>query len=826
MLSFCRSLVLFLAVMNTIFSDPLDYYWQQKVDYEMDITLHDSIRQLSGKTIIKYTNNSPDSLERLYMHLYPNAFQVGSVKYREYISFSGRTTRAKYFKDQLDGFTSKIEIHDFDVAMPDQNTSWIHKTPVLKSYKISDSILEAELIKKLGPNEKVRIDINWTHHIGEMVERAGFYKGQYNMAQWYPKMAVYDEEGWHADVFHAEGEFYGEFGDFKVQFDIPKSFIIAASGIVTSGDPGWSSVKVDTSLDYEKWVNKFDSLYVEPENFERRNVTFHAENVHDFAWVASKNFMYEGGKHENIDVHVLYDKDRGYDWTKVVLERSINAIAWLEDKFGEYPYPQITTTDRVKNGGMEYPMLVMNGRASEGLIVHEYGHIYFYGILANNELDEAWLDEGFTTTQTSHYMMDRYGDHGFDTTNNDFYRSFPGRYYPLENDLHSDQWRAINLMISGHDENISRPSYLFKNGTSYSRNAYTKPSLMLTELRYLFDSDSLYYAAMKYYYKKWKLKHVNEERFIESIEEFTNQDMNWFFDSWLHTTNHLDYGIESFKKTKNRDGKWDIDLEIKNYGKRFMPLKIKTSFSDGTFDTRWWQNHLWRYNDLFEYTVDKKPLKVTIDPESRLVDLDFRNNTTKMDNKVVFDWPGLDYNPRNEYLYRWSPQFYYWNPISDFAPGFGIKKSYGPYEYLNARLNYGFNSKELFWAINGWRQSVHFFPRTKFYYWAFNKPGVKEYGLELEKKWNRIYGRSPLNIFSIGLYNQPAYELERSSHLGFEEGKVAVGYLKWDSKVSFINFDVNASTTLGSLSDWNFIRLFSTWNFSKAFQRLCISKEV
>ena len=233
MLSFCRSVVLFLALMNTIFSDPLDYYWQQKVDYEMEITLHDSIRQLSGKTIIKYTNNSPDSLERLYMHLYPNAFQVGSVKYREYISFSGRTTRAKYFKDQLDGFTSKIEIHDFDVAMPDQNTSWIHKTPVLKSYKVSDSILEAELSKKLGPNEKVRIDIKWTHHIGEMVERAGFYKGQYNMAQWYPKMAVYDEEGWHADVFHAEGEFYGEFGDFKVQFDIPKSFIIAASGIVT-----------------------------------------------------------------------------------------------------------------------------------------------------------------------------------------------------------------------------------------------------------------------------------------------------------------------------------------------------------------------------------------------------------------------------------------------------------------------------------------------------------------------------------------------------------------------------------------------------------------
>ena len=168
------------------------------------------------------------------------------------------------------------------------------------------------------------------------------------------------------------------------------------------------------------------------------------------------------GKHENIDVHVLYDKDRGYDWTKVVLERSINAIAWLEDRFGEYPYPQITTTDRVKNGGMEYPMLVMNGRASEGLILHEYGHIYFYGILANNELDEAWLDEGFTTTQTSHYMMDRYGDHGFDTTNNDFTEVFLVDIIRWKMIFTLINGELYNLMISGHDENISRPFYLLR----------------------------------------------------------------------------------------------------------------------------------------------------------------------------------------------------------------------------------------------------------------------------------------------------------------------------------------------------------------------------
>ena len=797
-----------------LFSDPLDFYWQQKVDYEMEITLHDSIRQVSGSTIIKYTNNSPDSLDKLYLHLYPNAFQTESVKSREYINFSGRTSRAKYFKNQLGEFTSKIEIHDFDVALPEKGSSWIHKTPILKSFKIEDTILEANLQEKIGPGDIVRIDLNWTHHVGEMVERAGFYKGQYNMAQWYPKMAVYDQEGWHADVFHAEGEFYGEFGDFKVKFDIPSSFIIAASGVVIEGDPGWESVAVDTSIDFDLWVKNFDSTYIVKDPLLRRNVTFLAENVHDFAWVASENFLYEKGMHNEIDVHVFYDKDRGEDWTKVVLDRSIRAIAWLEDKFGKYPYPQITTTDRVKNGGMEYPMLVMNGRASEGLIVHEYGHIYFYGILANNELDDSWLDEGFTTTQTSHYLMDRYGDHGFDKDDNDYYQKFPSKNFPLESDLHQDQWSAIKFMRSGHDENISRPSYLFSNATAYSKNAYTKPSLMLTELRYLFDSDSLYYAAMKHYYEKWKLKHVNEEKFVDAMEEFTQQDLNWFFDSWLHTTNHLDYGITSFKK-KNNNNKWLVDLGIKNYGSRFMPLKIETKLADGSVDVRWWENHKWRFSDTFSYELGSKPISVTIDPDVQTVDLDYRNNTTKMTKTILFDWPGLYYNPRDQYVYRWSPQFYYNESKSDFAPGIRLKKNYGPYESSVGSVNYALESKKLFWYISGWKEHVHIMPRTRLYYWAFNRPGVKEYGLKIRKEWNRIYGRTPRHAFSLGFYAQPEYDIETIKHLGYDDGKVAVGYIDWGSKVSFINVNVNASTTLGSFSDWNFTKLSSTWNFSK-----------
>ncbi len=810
-IKYIKIIILFkilLILSSAIYADQLDYYWQQKVDYDMEITLHDSIHQIAGNTIIKYKNNSPDSLDRIYMHLYPNAFQNGSTKYREYLGNSGRKSRAKYFQKSLEKYISKIDIHHFSISIPEEGSSWIHKTPILDNYEIDDTILHAKLKNKIPPGHTIRIDIDWTHHVGEMIERAGLYSGQYNMAQWYPKLAVYDQEGWHADVFHAEGEFYGEFGDFKVRFDIPKAFIIAATGIVIDGDPGWNDVKVDTSIEYNVWLDLYNSSLQEFNEDSRRTVIFFAEDVHDFAWVASKDFLYEGGisLDNETKVHVLYDKQRGEDWTEVVLERSINALDWLEKKYGNYPYPQITTTDRIKNGGMEYPMLVMNGRDSESLIVHEYGHIYFYGILANNELDEAWLDEGFTTNQTTQYMMNRYGDHGFDTTLYEDYYKFPKKYYPLENDFHSDQWRGIKLMRSGHDENISRSSYLFYNGTSYSRNAYTKPSLMLFELKYILG-DSLYDSAMMHYYNKWKLKHVNETRFIESIEEHVNQELDWFFDPWLHTTRKLDYEISFFNKEKNDNNTWDIELGIRNLGTRFLPMLIETTFDDGSKERRWWDNHLWRFQDTLKYKSNKKPIFVTLDPDVQTMDVDLRNNTTKMKSTLLYYWPGISYNPRNEFVYWWAPQFYYYHDESDFSPGFKLIRRYGPYESTTFKTNYSIKTNKHYWYISGWQQPVHYFPRTTISFRGYSLPGVKHFGAELESKWNRVYGTTPTHTFAGGFYIQPEYDSKRAEPLGYDtNGKLAVGYLKWRYGVGVLLFDLNISSSIKPYSTWSFNR--------------------
>ena len=505
---------------NLSFIIASDQYWQQSVDYEMNVTLIDSVRQLACSSTIMYKNNSPDELNDIFIHLYPNAFQLGSVKSRDYLNGYGRESRAAYFKDGLDGYESKIHVRNLTIAKNDNFIS--------DNFKIDDTVLRAKLKQPLLPGEKLRIDIDWNHHVGGMVERAGYYEGQYNMAQWYPKVAAYDQKGWHADPFHAEGEFYGEFGNFKVTFELPAKYIIGASGVVTKGDPGWSMVKVDSTVDFQNWFENFEKNYKEPDPLKMRTVQFLAENVHDFAWVASPNFLYEHGRYKDIDVHVLYNRVNAYDWNRVVRERSIRALKWLTEKFGEYSYPQVTNTDRLKSGGMEYPMLIMDGSDSESLILHEIGHIWFYGILGNNELDEAWIDEGFTTAQTRDYMMDRYGATGFDWQSDEWTDKYQRKFWSFNNKLHNDQWSSINYILSGYDEPISRKSYLFKNSTSYRQNAYTKPSLMLNELKYILG-DSLYYLSIQDFYKKWELKHVDEQKFIESVEKVSKKELDWFY---------------------------------------------------------------------------------------------------------------------------------------------------------------------------------------------------------------------------------------------------------------------------------------------------------
>ena len=796
---YLRFLIIYLSFTKIIFANN-PAYWQQAVDYKMKVVLIDSSRQIACTSKIIYTNNSPDTLDRIYMHLYPNAFQVGSVKDRDYRNGFGRSSRAKYFKDGLNGYASKIDIRDFNISKKE--------SIVLLDYLIDDTILRANLKDPLYPGNEVLIDIQWNHHIGGMVERAGYISGQYNMAQWYPKIAVYDNNGWHAGPFHAEGEFYGEFGNFDVSFEIPKEFIIGASGVVLKGDPGWSDVKVDTTVDFDEWLKSFESSFAQPEKNNVRKVTFRAENVHDFAWVASPNFLYEHDNWNNIDVHVLYNRSNGSDWNNVVRRRSIRALKWLTSKFGEYPYPQVTNVDRIKSGGMEYPMLVMDGSDSESLILHEIGHIWFYGILGNNELDEAWLDEGFTTSQTRDYMVDRYGSIGFDIDSDDWVSSFQRKFWKYTDKLHRDQWYSIGFITSGYDEPISRKSYNFKNGSAYYQNAYAKPALMLNELKYILG-DSLYYRSIQNYFSEWKFKHVSENRFINSVEKTTGEKLDWFFDAWLHDARIMDYEIDYWKKKKAIDGSYDIELKINNLGQREMPLLIETELLNGDKNTRWWKNHISQVSDIIYYNVPSKPIRITLDPKSQTVDADFRNNSTKIKTRTVFNWPSMNYNPRDSFVLKWLPLLRY-NVADDYLPGIEFERSYGPWELKKISINYAVkqdssdNKNNIYWSYSGMYKPIHYLKNFSLKYWAFDQPGLKEFGFEINKNWSRTYRKPPLHNFKLGFYYNFDVDTMRTSL--YEIGNQALTYLKYNLNINQFNFETDISSSVAPFSDWNFVR--------------------
>lgn len=803
MLLFKRfSWTVFLLIFATVSFAEEDYF-QQFVHYTMDVKLDIKEHTVGGHSIIKYTNNSPHELNNMYLHLLPNAFQEGSVKHREYLQKFGRMGRAAKFVKGGDEYFSRVDVSGFTIEK-DGST-------LTDTFLVDDTILSADLTNSLHPGETLTMEFDWIHHVGEQVERAGRVGDQYNFAQWYPKVVVYDENGWHNIPFHAEGEFYGEFGTFDVTLDVPAWYIVGATGVVTLGDPGWSEVTVDTSQDFNEWLEEFKENKTEIDSTSRRKVSFHADQVHDFAWITSPNFLYENGSWNGIDVHVLFNEKNGKKWTKKVVARSERALEWLSRLYGMYPYPQVTTTDRLKGGGMEYPMLVMNGSESESLILHEIGHIWFYGIMGNDEVAESWLDEGFTTFQTGQYMVDRYGPQGFDLKDSKRYDDYVkkhGKFTPM---LGRTQWSTIRFQFSGSDEPISRKSYMFNNGGAYRYNAYTKPGLMLAELKYVLG-DSLFYAGMQEYYDRWHLKHVNEKRFVTAMEDVTKQKLDWFFNPWLHNTRILDYGIKKWKRSQNDDGSWTVDIDIEKHGTREMPQLLEVTFNDGNKERLWWKNHHWRKKDSFTFIVEKEPKCVVLDPDVQTMDVDFRNNFSgRMPREWQLNWINTNYNPREKYYVRWFPTFPF-HEKTGYAPGIWINRKYGYWERIDLKLNYALDSQNVFWSYRGMRKPVHSFSGISSIFHAYDQGGVNGYGLEIRKSLSEAFADFMSNNASIGFYVTNAKDTSLTNL--YDPGQVAVIYGKYSFSIkNNINVNLDIATTPGSVSHWSFTRFNTSLTF-------------
>lgn len=756
-----------------------DDYWQQFVHYQMNVRLDPATKMLTGTSSILYRNNSPNTLDKIYMHLYPNAFRNNET-------ILAKEEAKAYARTLPDSAAAGwIDISEFRIVPQNQSAKL---ETAISAFKIDDTILEATLPQPLKPGEEIRIELAFKQKVKKFQDRSGYRDQQFDFAQWYPKICVYDEAGWHPYPFHAQGEFYGEFGIFDVTIDVPFDYIVGATGVVTEGDPGWSLVQVDTALSVADWTKKYAELQFgiaeKMKTQPRRRVSFHAENVHDFAWITSSDFLYERGEYEGIPIHVLFRNYAQPSWTKVVTERGRRALEWLSTKFGRYPYPQLTITHGLLGGGMEYPMLVMNASASEGLILHEVGHIYFYGIFGNNEQKEAWLDEGFTTFQTRWYFETRRQQNEEPPAA----QTWLQRHRPQDSDKNSNRGWALNYMTSGYNEPISLYAYKFKNGMSYGINAYTKGSIFYEMLRYVVGEET-FDQICKEYFHRWALKHVNEARFRQVCEDVSGMDLGWFFQQWLHDTKLVDYSLGGVEKKQIANGKWQTTVEIKRNDEGLMPVEVELTLVNNEKVRQRWDGKAKK--GTVQFTTEVEPRRAALDPDDQIMDKSRLGQGT-MRVEFIPEYPRLwNYNPPDAYVVTYKPSLYY-NDIDGLRFGMRFNGQYRNTRRLGLAAWYGPNSAELDGRFSFGNR---FHPHWN-YALALSKLEGRSIGdVSLRGSWSRAMFTPPTFNLVIGAnYAELPHEDVKYAFRRIAVGDNIVAAPTWSAgKVNqaYLNFNVN-----------------------------------
>ena len=496
--------MLILALSSAVESMAQSDYWQQDVNYTIDVSLNDKEHILAGNIAIEYINNSPDTLYFIWFHLWPNAYR------NENSALARQLARDKDGRKKLStghrGFLDSIEFRVNGQMARTDNDSQI-------------DIVKVFLPQPLGPKQKTTVTTPFKVKMPSYFSRSGHDAQQYMVCQWYPKPAVYDRKGWHPMPYLDQGEFYSEFGTFKVKINVPSAYVIGATGTLQTND----ELEKYKKIGIENNALRRERIQYKPTNpAARKTLQYVAEKVHDFAWFADRDFIirYDTLNLSSgvVDVFSYSQPNGNREWN--------NSIDFIEDAvkkysnwIGEYPYPTVAAVEGPKNlssGGMEYPMITLitsPDAKKEGLdavIAHEVGHNWFYGILASNERDHPWMDEGLNTYFQFRYEAEKYR-----------YNSVFGTALPDEvRKLPADEFLgriiyALNSLPA--NEPIETQSTAFADKDSYGIVVYVKTAVWMGILEGVLGKED-FAKAMKQYYNDWKFKHPYPEDFKESIE--------------------------------------------------------------------------------------------------------------------------------------------------------------------------------------------------------------------------------------------------------------------------------------------------------------------
>jgi hypothetical protein len=488
---------------------------------------------------------------------------------------------------------------------------------------------------------------------------------------------VYDRGGWEPNALQPAGELYGEYGTYDVTMIVRDDQVLASTGVPVNGDPGWARVSKTgaprlANAAYAK-VPPAPELRV-PEGY--RAVRFLAKDVHHFAWSASPDYRYEGAiyvrrvakRHfptwDTVSIHVLMKPGDDTTWGEGrAIERTIFALRWLESIWGPYAYPQFTNVHRLDPGGTEFPMMVMNGSASQGLILHEAGHVFTYGILGNNEWRSGWLDEGLTDYQTDWALkltpQERIGRPPEPPLLPEGYRVNAVTIRPSETG-------GLGLWeneVKGRSQPIGTPAYDFHEFGIYNLMIYDRAKLMYSQLRDVLG-DSAFLAFTHSYYDRWALKHVDERAMRVAAEGEYLHDLTWFFNQWVHHTGLMDYSVGSVRVTTN-GARYETAVRVHREGELRHPMPVGVHTASGWTIGRSLPQ---LDDDDVKILTTEKPDMVELDPYHTTWDWDWRNNIQSgylinvREPLFTFNWPYLDQTDRSHSIVGVAPTAWYSNP--------------------------------------------------------------------------------------------------------------------------------------------------------------------
>ena len=590
-------------------------YWQQRAEYQMVIDFNVKSHTFTGVQKLKYFNNSPDTLHRVFYHLYFNAFQPGSMMDMRSQSIADPDRRVSDRISKLK--KNEIGFHEIDALTQDGKKV---------KYEVQGTILEVILAEPILPGQSSMLEMEFNSQVPVQIRRSGRDNAEgvdYSMAQWYPKLCEYDEDGWHPNPYIAR-EFYGVWGDFDVTINIDRDYTVGATGYLQ--DP-------------ESIGHGFNGPGMEPGAGEGGKLSwrFVAPNVHDFVWAADSDYTHTTYKTKAGPVlHFFYieteENKEAWETLPSVMDE---ALDYINANFGVYPYDQYSFIQG-GDGGMEYPMatLITGNRPLNSLVgvsIHEWMHSWYQMILGTNESLYAWMDEGFTSYASAR-VMNALARKGL----------LPGREYN-ENPWAGTYRSFANFSTSGAEEPLTTHADHFTTNSAYGVAAYVKGNIFLNQLDYIVGKDA-FDRTMLRYYNEWKFKHPDADDFIRIAEKESGMVLDWYKEYWVNQTANIDYRVDDVEsKGKNtevtlrRSATMPMPIEVEvtlTNGKKtvyYMPLRImRGSKPDPENESKWVEMEPWQWTNT-EYILEipeklERISSIVLDPSQKMMDVDREND--------------------------------------------------------------------------------------------------------------------------------------------------------------------------------------------------------